>query len=68
MRRCRSLIDYPTKLSQKLAFCMIFPKTTRVDFDQYAEQVKKLLDRHLAGVKVHESEGLYAAGASERSW
>ncbi|WEQ54079.1 HsdR family type I site-specific deoxyribonuclease (plasmid) [Komagataeibacter oboediens] len=33
-----------------------------VDFDQYAEQVKKLLDRHVAGVKVHESEGLYAVG------
>jgi type I restriction enzyme R subunit len=33
-----------------------------VDFDQYAEQVKKLLDRHVAGVKVHESDGLYAVG------
>ncbi|GCD56018.1 hypothetical protein NBRC3222_1355 [Acetobacter pasteurianus NBRC 3222] len=33
-----------------------------MDFDQYAEQVKKLLDRHVAGVKVHESEGLYAVG------
>ncbi|GAL96036.1 type I endonuclease/restriction R subunit [Acetobacter tropicalis] len=33
-----------------------------VDFDQYAEQVKKLLDRHVAGVKVHESGGLYAVG------
>ncbi|WP_345739153.1 UvrB domain 3-containing protein, partial [Acetobacter orientalis] len=33
-----------------------------VDFDHYAEQVKKLLDRHVAGVKVHESGGLYAVG------
>lgn len=37
-----------------------------MDFDQYAEQVKKLLDRHLAGVKVHESEGLYAVGKMEQ--
>ena len=34
-----------------------------VDFDQYAEQVRKLLDRHVAGVQVHKSEGLYTVGS-----
>lgn len=33
-----------------------------IDFDHYAEQVKKLLDRHVAGVTVHDSEGVYAVG------
>ncbi len=34
----------------------------RIDFDQYADQVKKLLDRHVAGVRVQDSSGVYAVG------
>lgn len=33
-----------------------------VDYDQYAEQVKKLLDKHVVGVKVREPEGVYEVG------
>ncbi|GBQ08541.1 type I restriction endonuclease subunit R [Saccharibacter floricola] len=33
-----------------------------VDFDQYAEKIKKLLDRHVAGVQVHDPKGVYAVG------
>lgn len=31
----------------------------RIDYDQYAEQVKKLLDRHVVGVEVKEPDGIY---------
>lgn len=34
----------------------------RIDYDQYADQVKKLLDRHVAGVRVQDSSGVYAVG------
>ena len=34
----------------------------RVDYDQYAEQVKKLLDKHVVGVEVKEPEGVYDVG------
>ena len=34
----------------------------RVDYDQYAKQVKKLLDKHVVGVDVKESEGVYEVG------
>lgn len=30
-----------------------------VDYDQYAEQVKKLLDKHVVGVQVKESDAVY---------
>ncbi|MHA3098321.1 type I restriction endonuclease subunit R [Acinetobacter brisouii] len=33
-----------------------------VDYDQYAEQVKKLLDKHVVGVEVKEPEGVYEVG------
>ena len=34
----------------------------RVDYDQYTEQVKKLLDKHVVGVEVKEPEGVYDVG------
>ncbi|HNG10545.1 MAG TPA: type I restriction endonuclease subunit R, partial [Agitococcus sp.] len=37
-----------------------------VDYDQYAEQVKKLLDKHVVGVGVKESEGVYEVGKMGR--
>ena len=33
-----------------------------VDYDEYSEQVKKLLDKHVVGVAVQESEGMYEVG------
>lgn len=33
-----------------------------IDYDQYAEQVKKLLDKHVVGIEVKESEGVYEVG------
>ncbi|MEA3545857.1 MAG: type I restriction endonuclease subunit R [Thermodesulfobacteriota bacterium] len=33
-----------------------------VDYDEYAERVKKLMDKHVVGVEVHESEGVYEVG------
>ncbi|MCK4503562.1 MAG: type I restriction endonuclease subunit R, partial [Desulfuromonadales bacterium] len=33
-----------------------------VDYDEYAEQVKKLMDKHVVGVEVRESEGVYEVG------
>jgi type I restriction enzyme R subunit len=34
----------------------------RVDYDEYAEQVKKLLDKHVVGVEVKEPGGVYEVG------
>lgn len=34
----------------------------RVDYDEYAEQVKKLLDKHVVGVEVREPDGVYEVG------
>ncbi|MGL5337056.1 MAG: type I restriction enzyme subunit R domain-containing protein, partial [Enterovibrio sp.] len=31
----------------------------KIDYDEYAEQVKKLLDKHVVGVEVKEPEGVY---------
>ncbi|ENE0868028.1 type I restriction endonuclease subunit R [Klebsiella pneumoniae] len=31
----------------------------RIDYDEYAEQVKKLLDKHVVGVEVREPDGVY---------
>lgn len=31
----------------------------RIDYDEYAEQVKKLLDKHVVGVAVREPDGVY---------
>lgn len=31
----------------------------RIDYDEYAEQVKKLLDKHVVGVEVREPDGFY---------
>jgi type I restriction enzyme R subunit len=33
-----------------------------VNYDQYAEQVRKLLDKHVVGVEVRESQGVYEVG------
>ena len=33
-----------------------------IDYDEYAEQVKKLMDKHVVGVEVRESEGVYEVG------
>lgn len=40
-----------------------------VDYDEYAEQVKKLMDKHVVGIEIREAEGKYdvgAMGASEQ--
>lgn len=34
----------------------------KVDYDEYADQVKKLLDKHVVGVEVKEPEGAYEVG------
>ncbi|CAI3970104.1 type I restriction endonuclease subunit R [Alteromonas macleodii] len=34
----------------------------RIDYDEYAEQVKKLLDKHVVGVEVKEPDGVYEVG------
>ncbi|MCK9506189.1 MAG: type I restriction endonuclease subunit R [Porticoccaceae bacterium] len=34
----------------------------RIDYDEYAEQVKKLLDKHVVGVGVKEPTGVYEVG------
>jgi type I restriction enzyme R subunit len=34
----------------------------KVDYDEYADQVKKLLDKHVVGVEVKEPEGVYEVG------
>lgn len=34
----------------------------RIDYDEYAEQVKKLLDKHVVGVEVKEPIGVYEVG------
>jgi type I restriction enzyme R subunit len=34
----------------------------RVNYDEYADQVKKLLDKHVVGVEVKEPEGAYEVG------
>jgi type I restriction enzyme, R subunit len=34
----------------------------RVDYDEYADQVKKLLDKHVVGVEVKEPDGVYEVG------
>jgi len=33
-----------------------------VDYDEYADQVKKLMDKHVVGVEVKESPGVYEVG------
>ncbi|EOX4200102.1 type I restriction endonuclease subunit R [Vibrio metoecus] len=34
----------------------------KIDYDEYAEQVKKLLDKHVVGVEVKEPDGVYEVG------
>ena len=34
----------------------------KIDYDEYADQVKKLLDKHVVGVEVKEPEGVYEVG------
>jgi type I restriction enzyme R subunit len=39
----------------------------RIDYDEYSEQVKKLLDKHVVGVEVKEPEGVYEVGKMGKS-
>lgn len=39
----------------------------RVDYDAYADQVKKLLDKHVVGVEVREPDGAYEVGKMGQS-
>ncbi|WP_114418401.1 type I restriction endonuclease subunit R [Marinospirillum perlucidum] len=39
----------------------------QVDYDAYAAQVKKLLDKHVVGVDIRESEGAYEVGKMGQS-
>lgn len=34
----------------------------KIDYDEYSEQVKKLLDKHVVGVEVKEPDGVYEVG------
>lgn len=38
----------------------------RVDYDAYAEQVKKLLNKHVVGIEIHEPAGPYDVGQMGR--
>lgn len=38
----------------------------KIDYDEYAEQVKKLLDKHVVGVEVREPSGVYEVGKMGR--
>ena len=33
-----------------------------IDYDEYAEQVKKLMDKHVVGVEIKEPDGVYEVG------
>ncbi len=33
-----------------------------IDYDQYAEQVKKLIDKHVVGIEVKDPDGVYEVG------
>ncbi|BBS19315.1 type I restriction endonuclease subunit R [Aeromonas caviae] len=39
----------------------------RIDYDEYADQVKKLLDKHVVGVQVKEPDGVYEVGKMGQS-
>lgn len=39
----------------------------QVNYDDYAEQVKKLLDKHVTGVEVREPDGVYEVGKMGKS-
>lgn len=39
----------------------------RIDYDEYAEKVKKLLDKHVVGVEVKEPDGVYEVGKMGQS-
>ncbi len=34
----------------------------KIDYDEYADQIQKLLDKHLVGVEIHDPEGVYEVG------
>ena len=34
----------------------------KIDYDEYADQIKKLLDKHVVGVDIHDPEGVYEVG------
>ncbi len=39
----------------------------KIDYDEYADQVKKLLDKHVVGVQVKEPDGVYEVGKMGQS-
>ncbi len=39
----------------------------RIDYDEYTDQVKKLLDKHVVGVEVKEPDGVYEVGKMGQS-
>lgn len=39
----------------------------KIDYDEYADQVKKLLDKHVVGVEVKEPDGVYEVGRMGKS-
>ena len=39
----------------------------QVNYDDYSEQVKKLLDKHVTGVEVREPDGVYEVGKMGKS-
>jgi len=39
----------------------------KIDYDEYADQVKKLLDKHVVGVEVKEPDGVYEIGRMGKS-
>ncbi|NOY72293.1 MAG: type I restriction endonuclease subunit R [Gammaproteobacteria bacterium] len=38
-----------------------------IDYDEYADQVKKLMDKHVVGVEIKESDGVYEVGKMGRA-
>lgn len=38
-----------------------------VDYDEYAENIRTMLDKHIGGVEIHESEGVYLVGNMGKS-
>jgi len=53
--------DYKETLKQLTSLRQIIRQDAgeTVDYDQYADEVKKLLDRHVVGVEVKEPKGVY---------
>jgi type I restriction enzyme R subunit len=57
------IVSTTKKQSNYLQACVSWKRDAgeTVDYDQYAEQVKKLLDKHVVGVEV-KADGVYEVG------